>query len=103
MVHQQLGRYAARDEREAGIDLAADRLAYLVLSYGLLVAVAYRAFAWQQSSWDLLALVVLGGVVGLGYRAWHRALSGRWATVVGLSIAAAAIVAVAILALMRAI
>ena len=92
MAYQPLDRIAPRDERETGIDLAADRLAYLVLSYGLLVAVAYRAFAWQQSSWDLLALVVLGGVVGVGYRAWHQALSGRWATVVGLSVAAAAVV-----------
>jgi len=101
MARQALDRIAPRDEREAGIDLAADRLAYLVLSYGLLLAVAYRAFAWQQSSWDLLALVVLGGVAGIGYRAWHRALSGRWATVVGLSIAAAAVVAIAIAILAR--
>ena len=102
MARQAMDRIAPRDEREAGIDLAADRLAYLVLSYGLLLAVAYRAFAWQQSSWDLLGLVVLGGVAGVGYRAWHRALSGRWTTVVGLSIAAAAVVAVAIVVLTRA-
>lgn len=31
-----------RDEREQGIDHAADRLAYLVLSFGLLAIVAYR-------------------------------------------------------------
>jgi hypothetical protein len=102
MARQALDRLAPRDEREAGVDLGADRLSYLVLSYGLLIAVAYRAFVWQQSSWDLLALVVLGGVAGVGYRAWHRALSGRWATVVGLSISAAAVVAIAIVVLARA-
>ena len=101
MAHPALDRIAPRDEREAGIDLAADRLAYLVLSYGLLLVVAYRAFVLRESSWDLLGLVVLGGVAGVGYRAWHGALSGRWATVVGLSIAAAALVAVGIVILAR--
>ena len=33
-----------RDERETGIDRAADRFAYLVLSYGLLLLAAYRSF-----------------------------------------------------------
>ena len=48
-----------RDEREARIDLAADRLAYLVVSYGLLVAVAYRSLVRGDAAWDLLGLVVL--------------------------------------------
>lgn len=74
-----------RDEREAGVDRAGDRLAYLVLSYGLLVVVAYRGFAEGQASWDLLGLVVLGGVVGAAYRMWKRALSREAAIVIGLT------------------
>jgi uncharacterized membrane protein len=75
----------ARDEREAGVDRAGDRLAYLVLSYGLLVVVAYRGFAEGQASWDLLGLVVLGGVVGAAYRLWNRALSREAAIVIGVT------------------
>lgn len=67
-----------RDEREQSIDHAADRLAYLVLSFGLLAIVAYRSLADGASSWDLLALVVLGGVVGTLYRMARRAVSREW-------------------------
>ena len=45
-----------RDEREQGIDRAADRLAYLVLSFGLLAIVAYRSVVDGAASWDLLGL-----------------------------------------------
>lgn len=88
----------ARDEREAGVDRAGDRLAYLVLSYGLLVLVAYRSFVERQPSWELLALVVLGGAVGAGYRAWHHALTRDAAIVLGATVAVAVVVA-ALLAL----
>ena len=77
----------ARDEREASIERAGDRLAYLVLSYGILAAVAYRSFVGNESSWDLLALVVIGGVVSVAYRTWQGALSGRAVLVLGLTMA----------------
>lgn len=90
-------RFVERDERERGVDLAADRLAYLFLSYGLLLIVAYRAFAQGQASWDLLALVVASGLVSLAYRVGSRTISGRWVAVVGttvvIGIAAAALLA----------
>ena len=88
-----IGRLGRRDEREAGIDLAADRLSYLVLSYGLLAVVAYRAFALGEASWDLLGLVVLGGLVGTGYRFRGRAVARGWAAVVVATIVVAAVVA----------
>ena len=47
-----------RDEREAAVEQGGDRLAYIVVSYGLLLIVAYRSFVERQASWDLLALVV---------------------------------------------
>jgi hypothetical protein len=83
----------ARDEREAAVDDAADRLAYLVLSYGLLLIVAYRAFVDGQPSWELLALVVAGGVVGGAYRISRRTATREALIVVGITILAAAIVA----------
>jgi len=83
-----------RDERESSVDRAGDRLAYLVLSVGLLAIVAYRAFVDGTASWDLLGLVVLGGLVGTLYRLAQRAVSREWAIVaagtaaVALSVAA---------------
>lgn len=81
-----------RDERELAVDRAGDRLAYLVLSYGLLAVVAYRSLAERQVSWDLLALVVIGGVAGTAYRLWHRAFTRETALVAGLTILVAAVV-----------
>jgi uncharacterized membrane protein len=86
-----------RDERESGVDLAADRVAYLVLSFGLLAIVAYRGFADGAASWDLLALVVLGGLVGTLYRLVQRALTREWA-IVGVATAVFALLVAAIIA-----
>ena len=82
-----------RDERERAVDRAGDRLAYLVLSYGLLLIVAYRAFVDGQPSWDLLALVVAGGIVGGAYRIVRRTATREAFIVVGITILAAAAVA----------
>ncbi len=87
-----------RDEREHGVDQAADRLAYLVMSFGLLAIVAYRSFADRAASWDLLGLVVLGGLVGTLYRLAQRAVSRDW-TIVAAGTAAVALVVAAIVAL----
>jgi hypothetical protein len=86
-----------RDERESSVDHAADRLAYLVLSFGLLAIVAYRSFADGAASWDLLGLVVLGGLVGTLYRLAQRAVSREW-TIVAVGTAAVALVVAAIVA-----
>jgi hypothetical protein len=80
-----------RDERETDVDHAADRLAYLVLSFGLLAIVAYRSFADRAASWDLLGLVVLGGPVGTLYRLAQRAVSREW-TIVAVGTAGVAFV-----------
>jgi hypothetical protein len=68
-----------RDERQHEIDLQGDRLAYLVVSFGLLLIVAVRAFAAHETSWDLLALVVLGGVVDTAWTASRHAVTRSWA------------------------
>jgi hypothetical protein len=81
-----------RDEREAAAEQGGDRLAYLVVSYGLLLVVAYRSIVERQASWDLLGLVVLGGIVSMGYQMTLRALSRNALLLVGLTIAIAVLV-----------
>lgn len=83
------------DSRDlSDVDAASYRWGYLVLAYGILGIVAYRAFVHDQTSWDLLALVVGGGVITTAYRAtrgettgWWRATSG-FAAIVALILAA---------------
>jgi uncharacterized membrane protein HdeD (DUF308 family) len=89
-----MNRLMPRDEREMGIDLAADRLAVLVLSFGILAIVAWRAFADKEASWDLLGLLVLSGLVGTGYRFGKRATSVRLVSVMALAAGIAAVVAI---------
>jgi hypothetical protein len=88
-----MNRLMMRDEREVSVDQAADRLSYLALSFGLLAIVAYRSFVDREASWDLLGLVLLGGLVGTLYRVWQRAVSRRWAVVVAGTVAVALAVA----------
>lgn len=82
----------ARDEREVAVDLAADRLTFLVLAYGLLALATWRSFN-GEAAWDLLGLVVVGGLAGLAYRLRKNAVSGRWATVLVATVVIAAVAA----------
>ena len=57
----------ARDERTLAIENASYRLAYIILTYGLLAAVAYRAFFLEQASWGLMGLIIAAGAITVGY------------------------------------
>jgi hypothetical protein len=83
-----------RDERTIAVENSSYRWAYLLLSFGLLAVVAYRSFVWRESSWDLLALVVLSGLVTTLYQWAHRVLSRRWVLVTIISGLVAAVIAV---------
>lgn len=85
-----------RDERTVSVENSSYRWAYLLLSFGLLVIVAYRGFVWRESSWDLLALVVLSGFVTTLYQGAYGVLSRRWALVAITTGLVAAVIAVAI-------
>lgn len=80
---------APRDEQAARVALSADRIAYLVVSYGLLLSVAYRSFVNGDAAWDLIGLVVLGGIAGLAYRLREGVVSGRWTVILVATIAIA--------------
>jgi len=80
-----MDRLLVRDEREVSVDRAADRLAYIVLSFGLLAVVAYRSFVDGTASWELLGLVLLGGAVSIAYRLWQGVLSRQAVLVLALT------------------
>jgi len=75
------GHNVIRDERTLSVENASYRWGYLFLAFGILVIVAYRGLVKQEASWDLLALVVISGVVTSIYQGRYRVLSGRWAAV----------------------
>lgn len=67
-----------RDERTVVVENASFRWAYQFVSFGLLVLVGYRSFVRGESAWDLMALVVLGGVVATAYQWSQQVLTVRW-------------------------
>jgi hypothetical protein len=85
-----------RDERTVSVENASYRLAYLVMSYGLLVAVMYRGLVLKQQAWDLMALVIVGGFVATAYQGSKGILTSRSAKIVLASMVAAAVIAAAI-------
>ncbi len=96
-----INKFAVHDERETAVANAAYRLAYVVVSFGVLLSVAYRALVLAQPSWDLLAWVVLGGVAATVYEASAQTLTRRRAGVAIVIAAAAAIVAILLVVLVR--
>ena len=82
-----------RDERTIAVENASYRWAYKFVVFGVLVLVMYRAFILDQSSWDLLALAIIGGFVPSVYQGYHRVLTPRWARMQVIAIVAGAVVA----------
>jgi hypothetical protein len=85
----------ARDERTLAVENASYRLAYSFVTFGLLALVAYRSFMHNESPWDLMALVILGGLLSAAYQLSHKALTARWVPIC-LTIVAAGVLAAVI-------
>ncbi|RPH78752.1 MAG: hypothetical protein EHM80_09505 [Nitrospiraceae bacterium] len=82
-----------RDERTTAVENAGYRWSYLVLSFGLLAIVAFRSFSLGEQSWDLLGLVLLGGIVNAGYQRMHRVVYRRWVVLSVVTMITAALLA----------
>jgi hypothetical protein len=88
------------DERTVAVENAGYRWACTFMSFGLLLAACYRSFVLHESTWDLLALVILGGGVGTTYQATHKILGRRWLVVFVSAFVVGAVIA-ALIALVR--
>lgn len=84
------------DERTISVENSSYRWGYLVLAFGILAAVAYRAFAWGQTNWDLLALIGLSAFATSIYQWAHRVVS-RKSVVAALATAAFAALIAAVI------
>jgi hypothetical protein len=90
------GRNLARDERTVAVENASYRLGYMVLAFGILLSVAYRGLVLQEASWDLLALVVVSGLVTAIYQGGRTVLTRRWAMVAAGTTVLAALIGAAL-------
>lgn len=78
-----------RDERTVAVENASYRWAYLFISFGLLTLIAYRSFVHHESNWDLMAIVVVGGLLSAAFQWFNKILSARWAATCLVTIVAA--------------
>jgi hypothetical protein len=85
-----------RDERTLAVENAGYRWSYLVLSFGALAIAAYRSLSLGEATWDLLALVVLAGVVNAVYQASQQVLNRQWVVMSMITLGVAAALAAGI-------
>ena len=67
-----------RDERTVAVENASYRWAYGVLTFALLVDVMYRGLFRNEAAWDLMALVIGGGIFCSVYQARQKILAHGW-------------------------
>jgi len=92
-----------RDERTTTLENVGYRWAYSLLAYALLIDVAARSLLRHEQPWDLLGLVIVGGIIMGAYLArqglWTRksTIAVSVATFASLVIAAVAAILIALL------
>ncbi len=89
-----------RDERTVAVENASYRWAYLVVTYALLVDVMYRGLFRNDAAWDLMALVIGGGIFCLVYQARQKILAHGWVMKAVLGACVAGVIA-AVLTMIR--
>jgi hypothetical protein len=89
-----------RDERTVAVANAGYRLAYMVLTYALLVDVMVRGLVLREAAWDLLALVVAGGVICTVHQERKDAMPSGWVRTMMVIAAVAAVIAAIVAAVM---
>jgi len=90
-----------RDERTEMVENASYRLAYQIMAFGVLIVVAYRGFLFQESLWDLLALVILSSGAATLYQGVKRILVRNWLWLAATTFIGSAILAAALVFLLR--
>jgi uncharacterized membrane protein len=83
-----------RDERYYSVENASYRIGYIILAFGLLVVIIIRSIAFQESSWDLFALLIISGFAATLYQAAHKIISFSWKWLyffLGITLLAAAV------------
>jgi hypothetical protein len=84
-----------QDERAIAVERASHSLALKVIGFALLLDVFYRAVVSKTASWDLLGIVILGGLVASVYQARYRIAGKYWVKAIVLSFLGAAVLALA--------
>lgn len=67
-----------KDERTIVVENESYRIAYSVISYGILIDIMYRSFFLKEAPWDLFVLIFLGGIVATAYQYKQKIFTHKW-------------------------
>ena len=84
------------DERSVSVQHKGQSIGFVVMSFLLLADVMYRSWAMNEASWDLLGIVVIGGLVSAVYNVRQGILTQRHWRLKVMAFLVAALVAAAL-------
>jgi hypothetical protein len=67
-----------KDERTTFIENISYKFGYIFITFALLLDVAYRSFKQNEAPWDLLALIIISGLVMSLYQYKQKILGKTW-------------------------
>lgn len=69
-----INKSVEKDERTTFIENASYKIGYNFISFALLLDVVYRSLVYKEAPWDLLGLVIIGGLIMTLYQLKHKIL-----------------------------
>ena len=90
-----------KDERAVLVEKSSYALAFTLITYAILLDVIYRAIVLKQATWDLLGIVILGGLAATLYQTRHKITNRSWVKAIVLSVLAGLVIAVALVTIFR--
>lgn len=74
-----------KDEREVFIENVSYKFGYNFVTFALLLDVVYRGLRFNEAPWDLLAIIIISGVVMTVYQYKQKILGKSWIRNVALT------------------
>ena len=90
-----------KDERAVSVEKSSYALAFTLITYAILLDVIYRAIVLKQATWDLLGIVILGGLAATLYQTRYKITNRSWAKAIALSVLAGLVIAVVLVTVFR--
>ena len=94
-----MNKQVERDERTITVEKASYSIAYIFMGFALLLDVTYRSFILKQASFDLLAIVVISGLIATAYQALYKILNKSLIRIIILAVSISLFVGVMIASL----
>jgi hypothetical protein len=85
-----------KDERTRSIEREGDHLGFIILAFGIMIDIFVRSAFFNQSPWDLFALVIIASWTSTVYQAAHKTLPQHFLRSALLLGAASALLAAAL-------